>query len=114
MRLSFETRLKMAGTGYETDIAAWTKEQARLLKWQYQPERRGASWEITVRYQRRAIQLHLKQVPSLIAKLDDADWWEIVWGDAVAQAAKETGLGDFPETCPWTVAEIPDPNFLPC
>lgn len=86
---------------------------AHLLKWQLQPDRRSASWEITVRNQRKAIRLHLKQVPSLKAKLGDAEWWEIVWGDAISQAAKETGLDCFPESCPWTFDQIMDPDFWP-
>jgi hypothetical protein len=84
-----------------------------LLKWQLQPARRGASWEITVRNQRKAIRLHLKQVPSLKAKLSDAEWWEVVWGDAISQAASDTGIGDFPESCPWTFDEIMNPEFWP-
>jgi len=55
---------------------------AHLLKWQFQPERRGRSWQLTIRNQRKAIQLHLKQVPSLKSKLNDVEWMEIVWGDA--------------------------------
>jgi hypothetical protein len=46
---------------------------AHLLKWQFQPERQGRSWQLTIRNQRRAIQLHLKQVSSLKAKLDDSE-----------------------------------------
>jgi hypothetical protein len=86
---------------------------AHLLKWQLQPTRRGASWEITVRNQRKAITLHLKQVPSLKAKLSDAEWWEVVWGDAISQAARDTGLGDFLESCPWTFDQIMNPEFWP-
>jgi len=86
---------------------------AHLLKWHLQPERRGASWEITIRNQRKAIQLHLKHVPSLKAKLSDADWLEVVWGDAISQAAKETGIGDFPDTCAWTFDQFVNPEFWP-
>lgn len=86
---------------------------AHLLKWQLQPTRRGASWEITVRNQRKAITLHLNQVPSLKAKLSDVEWWEVVWGDAVSQAARDTGIGDFPESCPWTFDRIMSPEFWP-
>ena len=49
-----------------------------LLKWQYQPERRGKSWELTIRNQRRAIALHLKKVPSLKPNLNDSEWMEII------------------------------------
>jgi len=86
---------------------------AHLLKWQLQPTRRGASWEITVRNQRKAITLHLKQISSLEAKLSDAEWWEVVWGDAISQAARDTGIGDFPEACPWTFDRIMNPEFWP-
>lgn len=84
-----------------------------LLKWQLQPTRRGASWEITIKTQRKAIALHLRQVPSLKAKIADADWWEVVWGDASAQAAADTGTGDFPDACPWTFDQIMNPAFWP-
>jgi hypothetical protein len=86
---------------------------AHLLKWQLQPQRRGVSWEITVRNQRKAITLHLKQVPSLKAKLSDAEWWEVVWGDAISQAARDTGIGDFTESCPWIFDQIMNPEFWP-
>lgn len=86
---------------------------AHLLKWRFQPERQGRSWQITIRNQRRAIQLHLTQVPSLKAKLDDAEWLEIVWGDAIYQASKETGLDDFPETCLWSIADVLSDEWMP-
>ncbi len=84
-----------------------------LLKWQLQPERRGASWEITIRNQRRGIARRLAETPSLRAKLVESEWWEGVWDDATAQAAEETGLASFPETCPWSTAEILDQEWLP-
>jgi hypothetical protein len=36
-----------------------------------------------------------------------------VWSDALAKAIEETGLGDFPEACPWSQDQILDPEFLP-
>jgi hypothetical protein len=86
---------------------------AHLLKWQFQPERRGRSWQLTIRHQRRTIQLHLKQVPSLKTKLSDSEWLEMVWGDAVYQAMQETGLEDFPEFCTWSVSDILSDTWLP-
>ena len=86
---------------------------AHLLKWQFQPGRQGTSWQITIRNQRRAIMLHLKQVPSLKSKLNDSEWLEIVWGDAVYQASKETGLDNFPETCPWSTEDILTDGWMP-
>ena len=42
-----------------------------LLKWTYQPNLRGRSWELTIKEQRRALVRHLKIMPSLKAKLPD-------------------------------------------
>jgi hypothetical protein len=86
---------------------------AHLLKWQMQPGRPGASWRITIRNQRRGILRRLQETPSLLPKLDDPDWWAGVWDDATAQAAQETGLSDFPETCLWTPNQILDPTWAP-
>ena len=84
-----------------------------LLKWQYQPERRGASWEVTIREQRRALAAHLAQTPSLRNALSDELWLCKTWADARAQAAQETGLDVFPETCPWTMWQALDASFFP-
>jgi len=94
-------------------VSRMTRLLAHLLKWQKQPGRRGASWQITIRNQRRGIARRLKETPSLRPKLVDSDWWAGVWDDATAQAAEETGLSDFPETCPWDASEILDQEWLP-
>jgi hypothetical protein len=86
---------------------------AHLLKWQKQPGRRGASWEITIRNQRRGIARRLNETPSLRPKLEESEWWAGVWDDATAQAAGETGLSDFSETCPWTPEQVLDTAWLP-
>lgn len=85
---------------------------AHLVKWQYQPERQGKSWALTIRNQRKAIAIRLEDTPSLRGKLADTRWWQGVWDDATAQAAQETGLADFPEVCPWTADEVLG-DFLP-
>ncbi len=74
---------------------------AHLLKWQYQPERRGASWERTIKAQRKEIAYNLDDTPSLKPKLSEPRWLDMVWAKALAQAVTETGLDCFPETCPW-------------
>jgi hypothetical protein len=86
---------------------------AHLIKWRYQPERRGTSWQRTIREQRRSIARRLRRTPSLKHALGDTDWWADAWGDAVAIALNETGLEDLPETCPWTTGQILDPDWLP-
>ncbi|MBK1720793.1 DUF29 domain-containing protein [Thiocystis violacea] len=84
-----------------------------LLKWQHQPERKGKSWQRTIKEQRNALTICIKKTPSLKAVLGEADWWSGVWSDAVAKASEETGIDDFPESCPWTVQEILDAAWLP-
>ena len=86
---------------------------ARMLKWQYQPGGRGNSWRRTIKEQRNRVGLCIDQTPSLQADLRNSVWWSDVWSDAVAKASQETGLGDFPESCPWTFDQIMNPEFWP-
>ena len=86
---------------------------AHLIKWQRQPEPRGASWRLTIRNQRRGIERRLAETPSLHPRLQDPDWLAGVWDDAIAKAAHETGLADFPDACPWPASRILDTDWLP-
>ena len=86
---------------------------AHLLKWQVQPERQGKSWKNTIKHQRHAIHRLLKKTPSLKSDLEDANWWAGVWTDTLVIAERETGLDDFPETCPWSIENILSNDWLP-
>lgn len=86
---------------------------AHLLKWQVQPERRGTSWETTIHAQRRAVLARLRKTPSLKADMADDEYWELAWGDAVAQAEKATGIRDLPGACPWPRDAVLDADFMP-
>ena len=88
---------------------------AHLLKWQYQPQRRGSSWEATIRHQRERLLRRLARTPSLKTSLADPDWWLDAWGDACLQVAEEIGIGfdTLPSDCPWTADQILDPGFWP-
>ena len=86
---------------------------AHLLKWQFQPERRGNSWARTIREQRRSVVRRLQKTPSLKAAMADAGWWESVWSDALVQAIGDTGLDGFPDVCPWSEAEVLGEEWLP-
>lgn len=57
-----------------------------LLKWQYQPDRRSKSWERTIKEQRRQIHRELKATPSLTPSLQDPEWRDRMWSDAVSAA----------------------------
>jgi len=86
---------------------------AHLLKWRFQPSRRGASWELTIEEQRRRLSDRLKQNPSLKSKLPDVQ--KVAYRYAIFRAVKETGMdrSAFPVQCPWTFEQITDPNFWP-
>jgi hypothetical protein len=85
-----------------------------LLKWKYQPERRGSSWEKTIKAQRKELDYALNESPSLRVKLAEARWIDLVWSKGVALAAAETGMDCFPETCVWSLTdEVLDPSWLP-
>jgi hypothetical protein len=88
---------------------------SHLLKWEFQSERRGTSWEATIHTQRNSIERRIRKTPSLKASLNDPDWWADAWDDAVEAASKETGLSytTFPETCPWSMEQTLDPTFFP-
>jgi hypothetical protein len=82
-----------------------------LLKWRYQPERRGASWELTITNARDAIQRRLADSPSLRAKLPELA--AARYGNARRHAALETNLPilTFPETCPFSIDQMLDDDF---
>jgi hypothetical protein len=84
-----------------------------LLKWQFQPARRSQSWQRTMRDQRAAIADLLAQMSSLKPLLDDEKWLARAFNEAVQLATEQTGLEEFPEAAPWTIAQILDPGFRP-
>ena len=86
---------------------------AHLLKWRFQPDRRGNSWRRTIAAQRKEIHLEIKHTPSLKALINDPEWGDVIWSKALARAIEETGLECFPEVCPWSLAEVLDPDWLP-
>ena len=85
---------------------------SHLLKWQYQPDRQSSSWQRTIKEQRKAVLRRLKNTPSLKVSINDKEWLEDVWGDAVSIAIQETGSSSFPEVCPWTIPHILSEDWL--
>jgi hypothetical protein len=86
---------------------------AHLIKWKFQPERRGRSWEATAREQRRMILRRLEKTPSLKNDLADPEWLADAWSDAKLKVLQEAGLEDLPLDCPWSVADVLRQDFLP-
>jgi hypothetical protein len=87
--------------------------QEHLLKWRYQPERRGASWRRTIATQRIGIRRLLEQNPSL--KPATAEMAVEAYADATRLAAAATSLSPavFPADCPFTLDQLLDDEFLP-
>ena len=79
-----------------------------LLKWRYQPEKRGASWEASIRVQRNRLADHLEDNPSLAPLLPQARL--SAYGDAALEAVADTGLpgATFPQACPWSDEQVLD------
>ncbi len=77
-----------------------------LLKWQYQPERRGTSWQLSMDNCRYQCARRLKESPSLKPQL--AAIAEDEYPQVRKNASRETGLplATFPEQCPFTVEQI--------
>jgi len=84
-----------------------------LLKYQYQPERRSTSWELTIREQRKRILLRLKKTPSLKAFFIEEDRFDDAYLDGLLMAEKETGLEHFPSDCPWSIDDVLSTDWLP-
>ena len=141
------------GIAYESDLHAWSKDQAarlrdlrpnsldweniaeeietlgrsekreiesrlcvllqHLLKWWLQPEGRKPGWRATVIEQRRQLGRTLVENPSLAA------YPLVILGEeyevARLNAAGETNLPEeaFPDTCPFTIEQVLDPDFWP-
>ena len=84
-----------------------------LLKWQHQPSRRGNSWRLSIANARDELDTHLRDNPSLKAKLEEtvADAYRLARRDAAA----ETGLAEttFPPECPYSIEQMMAESFWP-
>jgi Domain of unknown function DUF29 len=84
-----------------------------LLKWQFQPTKRGSSWETTIKIQRIQTKSHMKDNPSLKAQIKDVmnDAYKV----AILEATLETNLPKqtFPINCPYSFEQIMDESFWP-
>jgi hypothetical protein len=85
---------------------------AHLLKWKYQPERRGASWSSTIRLQRSEIKYALHEMPSLHHCFDDESWIATAWESAHHLAHGETGMNIL-STRAWSFEQVLDNDFWP-
>jgi hypothetical protein len=84
-----------------------------LLKWRYQPTRRGASWLRTIKIQRIDALRVLEDNPGLKPKLPEL--FASAYSRARILATDETTLDEasFPEHSPFSLDEVLNANFLP-
>ena len=84
-----------------------------LLKWQYQPGLRGASWRLSVLNARAAIRDILADSPSLVPEAPRQ--LEAVYQLARDNAIGETGLPEasFPADCPYTIEQVLFETYWP-
>lgn len=84
-----------------------------LLKWQYQPDFRGRSWEASIQEQRKKVKKLLLENPSLKNELEGfiTDAYE----DALLLIKKETpiDLKLLPQACPYKFEDIAHNDFYP-
>jgi hypothetical protein len=82
-----------------------------LLKWQHQPERRGASWELSITNARDAIARRLQDSPSLRPKLPEMIAER--YPNARQHTALETGipLVELPDVCPFAVEQLLEQDY---
>ena len=84
-----------------------------MLKWHYQPSRRGNSWNYTITEQRLKLKKVLSDNPGLKPELQKiiTDAYEY----AVLKACHETGIrfDIFPVECPWTYEQLGDKDYYP-
>jgi hypothetical protein len=84
-----------------------------LLKWQHQSKSRSTSWAGSIVEHRRRIQEEIEDSPSLAGYPGEV--FGRCYQAAREQAAAETGLPKslFPETSPYTLEQVLDPEFPP-
>ncbi|ADJ29170.1 protein of unknown function DUF29 [Nitrosococcus watsonii C-113] len=87
-----------------------------LLKWQYQPDRRGHRWRATVKEQRLRVKRLLRDNPSLQSQFAtiNTEAYESAVLKAVADTHKaETTFPSTFEQTGWTLEQVLDMDFYP-
>jgi hypothetical protein len=77
-----------------------------LLKWQYQPEKRTRSWQVTIQLQRQEIKDLLEDNPSLKSYLDKALSKGFRFGLALVLSETPIKKQVLPEECPYSFEEL--------
>lgn len=86
---------------------------AHLLKCVVQPERRTASWDATIKEQRKRIRGLIDRNPSL--KELPGEYYDTAYREAVWRAYRDTGVHEeaFPAKNPFSLRDALDPDYIP-
>ena len=84
-----------------------------LLKWYYLRAERTGSRSALIEAQRLRIADILEDSPSLRAEIDEPGTAQVIWADALAQAATDSGRDLFPSECPWPIDDVLSEDWLP-
>ena len=84
-----------------------------LMKWAYQPERRGRSWTNTLREQRRQVGKILAENPSLKPRMDEALSDAYQTSIASLSSLLDRDVDSFPTEPPFTWEQLLDRDWLP-
>jgi hypothetical protein len=84
-----------------------------LLKWKYQPSKRSNSWQYSITEHCLRVLEAFENSPSLKRYFEEV--LDKCYQNARLLASRETGLSKdtFPQSCPFTVADILNPEYLP-
>ena len=98
---------------YRAVVSAIEQLTLHLLKWQFQPRRRSASWKHSIDKQRIQLERLLEDNPGLKNRRDEMIAKGYKYGRK--GAIKETNLSSivFPETCPYHWNQLLDDQFFP-
>ncbi|SDH58978.1 protein of unknown function DUF29 [Paraburkholderia phenazinium] len=86
---------------------------AYLLKWHYLPAECTGSRSAMIEARRLDVAEILDDSPSLRARIDEPRTSQLIWEDALAQAAIESGHDSFPSECPWAIDDVLSEGWLP-
>jgi Domain of unknown function DUF29 len=84
-----------------------------LLKWASQPDHRTTSWRTSILNARVEIADRLEDYPSLRPHVPALLASAYPRARRLASAETNLPLATFPETCPWTMAQVLDEDFWP-
>lgn len=75
--------------------------------------RRVSRWENTIHNQRDKLAKLLKKMPRLLRMLEDPEWDQEVWDDAVDIAGRETNVRNLPKVREWDFEQILSADYFP-